>query len=166
MNVLLPIFVLIPLVGGSLSGLLSMGFDQRNFQTWYDGLKKAPWNPPKWVFGPVWTLLYLAMGYASFRVLESPMPLRWTALGIYWANLVINFTWTPVFFGLKKPRWALYIISLLWCFIVATLVLFLLVDPLAGGLIVPYLLWATYAFTLNFYIVMNNDLSSSHPRRE
>jgi tryptophan-rich sensory protein len=144
-----------------------MSVNRETFRSWYDGLKKAPWNPPRWVFGPAWTLLYLTMGYASYRVLSAYTSLKWTALGIYWGQLVVNFTWSPIFFGLRRLKLALAIIILLWCLIVANLVLFLLVDTTAGALIIPYLLWVSYATTLNLYIVSNNEPASvSHERQE
>ena len=167
MDTLLPIMILIPLVGGTISGLVAMSLKRDSFREWYDSLKKAPWNPPRWVFGPAWTLLYLTMGYASYRVLSTEGALKWTALGIYWGQLAVNFAWSPIFFGFRRLKLALAVIVLLWCLIVATLVLFLLVDITAGALIIPYLVWVSYATTLNAYIVGNNELSPvSHERQE
>ena len=167
MDPLLPIFILIPLAGGTFSGLISMSAHPEGFKSWYEKLHKAPWNPPSWVFGPVWTVLYLVMGYASYRILDTGLPLRWTALGFFWAQLVINFSWSPIFFGFRKPKLGLYVMVVLWCFIVTTLILFSFVDGLAAGLLGPYLFWVSYALSLNVYIVNNNDLESlEHQSRE
>jgi benzodiazapine receptor len=167
MDPLLPIFILVPLAVGTFSGLISISAHPEGFRSWYDGLKKAPWNPPSWVFGPVWTALYLLMGYASYRVLDSSLPLRWTALAFFWTQLAVNCLWSPIFFGFRKPKLALYVMVVLWCLIITTLALFSFVDGLAAGLLGPYLLWVSYALSLNVYIVNNNDLESlAHPSRE
>ncbi len=167
MDPLLPIFILIPVVGGSLSGLLSMSTNPEGFRSWYQSLKKAPWNPPQWVFGPVWTVLYLLMGYASYRVLSSSYALKWTALGFFWAQLVFNLIWSPIFFGFRKLKLALYVMGILLCLIITTTVLFAFVDAVAAGLMSPYLVWVSYALSLNVYIVSNNDLGSlEHHSRE
>jgi len=156
--------ILIPLIGGIFSGIVPRFFNRDSFQEWYDSIKKAPWNPPRWVFGPAWTILYLTMGYASYRVLDSNSAIKWSALGIYWGQLAVNFVWSPVFFGLRRLKLALATIVLLWCLVATTMILFLIVDTTAGALIIPYLLWVSYASTLNLYIVTNNDLSAQQPR--
>jgi tryptophan-rich sensory protein len=167
MDPFLPIFILIPLVGGSISGLISMTNNPEGFRIWYQSLKKAPWNPPRWVFGPVWTILYLLMGYASYRVLASSGSLKWTSLSFFWAQLVFNFLWSPIFFRFRKLKLALYVMVILLCLVVTTTVLFSLVDAVAAGLLGPYLIWVSYALSLNVYIVNNNDLESlEHHSRE
>ena len=160
MDPLLPIFILIPVVAGTVSGLVAMRINRDGFRSWYQTLRKAPWNPPQWVFGPVWTVLYLLMGYASYRILDSKDSARWTALGFFWAQLTLNILWSPVFFGMRKVIIAVYIMVVLWCLIAVTLTLFWLLDMVAGAILVPYLLWVSYALTLNIYIVKNNSVES------
>ena len=157
MDTSLFVLIFIPIIGGTLSGLVSMGTSKKSFRLWYDKIKKAPWNPPSWVFGPVWTILYGMMGYASYRVFSSDAKDRIAALITYFIQLAVNLTWSPVFFRLRKFKTAMYIIVTLWALICATIYLFFVVDTIAGWLILPYLLWVTYAATLNWYIQAHNE---------
>jgi benzodiazapine receptor len=117
---------------------------------WYDELAKPAWHPPSWVFGPVWTTLYLLMAVAAWLVWRRG---GWTArkrpLGLYLLQLGLNAAWTPAFFGLQSPGLALVVILLLLAAIVATLKAFLVVHRTAAGLLVPYLLWVNFATILN-----------------
>ena len=124
---------------------------------WYAGLKKPSWTPPAWVFGPVWTFLYLTMAVAAWLV--------WSKLGLSGAStplilfgvqLILNFAWSWIFFGLHLPGIGFLDIVLLWLAILATLIAFWHVTPAAGWLLVPYLAWVTYAATLNFAIWRSN----------
>lgn len=117
---------------------------------WFDRLKKPSWNPPGWVFGPVWTALYLMMGYASSQVTSA------AAFALYAVQLSLNALWSPVFFGLRRPDAALALIVALWGVLMATTVLFWRDDTLAGALLVPYLAWVTFAAVLNAEIVRLN----------
>jgi len=115
--------------------------------TWYPTLAKPSWTPPSWLFGPVWTVLYLAMAVAAWRVWRR---IGWTdALTVFGVQLVLNLLWSLGFFGLRNPAIGLAIIVLLWAAIAATLVRFRRVDALAGWLFVPYLAWVTFAGALN-----------------
>lgn len=117
---------------------------------WYQGLAKPTWTPPGWVFGPAWTVLYLLMAVAAWRVWRCggwTTPLRW-----WLVQLALNAAWTPVFFGLKQPGWAFAEIVLLWLAILTTLRQFLAVERTAGWLLVPYLLWVSFAAALNYTI--------------
>jgi tryptophan-rich sensory protein len=145
----LVIALLIPLVGGLLSGYFGMLKDRQ----WYNGLKKPFWNPPGWVFGPVWTILYLLMGYASHIIWTQGNRL---ALIVYGAQLIINFAWTPIFFRYQQPDIALGMIAALWCLILWMLYLFKQSSMTAFWLIVPYFIWVSYATTLNAYIAIKN----------
>ena len=117
---------------------------------WYRELQRPPGTPPNWVFGPVWTLLYTLMAVAAWRVWRtgdgSP---RWRAFGLYGIQLGLNALWTPVFFGWQQPGWALVVILFLLAAILATNLVFLRVDRLAGMLFLPYLVWVGYASYLN-----------------
>lgn len=117
---------------------------------WYASLDKPAWTPPGWVFGPAWTLLYTMMAVAAWLVwLRGGLRhrrLELSAFGIQW---LFNALWTPLFFGLQRPGLALVDIVLLWLAAAVTMVLFLRIRPVAGWLLVPYLLWLTFAAVLN-----------------
>ena len=119
--------------------------------TWYRTLQKPPWTPPAWVFGPVWTALYLSMGVAAWLVWRRGWgrpPVR-LALAVFGAQLLVNLLWSVVFFGLRRPGWAVADIAVLWVLLVATVVLFSRVRPAAGLVLLPYLAWVTFAAALN-----------------
>ncbi len=118
---------------------------------WYAALNKPAWSPPAWLFGPVWTLLYVLMAVAAWLVWrEGGWAKQRRALTLYCVQLVLNAAWTPLFFGLRQPGWALLEIILLWVAILATLLAFKPVRPLAAWLLAPYLAWVSFATVLNF----------------
>ena len=120
---------------------------------WYPHIQKPSWTPPGAVFGPVWTVLYLLMGVAAWMIWRKSVGTpRRTALLIFVAQLVLNGAWSFLFFGLRNPGWAALEIALLWCSIVATMLVFARIRRLAAGLLVPYLVWVSYAAGLNFAI--------------
>jgi translocator protein len=114
---------------------------------WYASLHKPAWNPPAWLFGPVWTALYLMMATAAWQVWRRAggRPLR-----LYFAQLTLNAAWTPVFFGAREMGWALLVILLLWAAILATLLAFRRASKPAAWLLAPYLAWVSFATFLNF----------------
>ena len=118
---------------------------------WYASLKKPSWNPPGWVFGPVWTALYTMMAVAAWLVWKRG---GWASqrrpLMLFLVQLALNAAWTPLFFGLKKPGWAFAEIVLLWLAIAATIVAFRPTSRAATLLLVPYLAWVSLAAVLNF----------------
>lgn len=117
---------------------------------WYASLKKPSWNPPSWVFGPVWTLLYAMMATAAWLVwCEGGWKMRKRELGLYVGQLVLNAAWSPLFFGFHRPDWALIDILVLISSVVLMLAVFARVRRLAGLLLIPYLLWLTFATVLN-----------------
>jgi tryptophan-rich sensory protein len=124
---------------------------------WYAGLAKPAWTPPGAVFGPVWGLLYTLMGIAAWLVWRRE-GVRAAAfpLGLYLAQLVLNVAWTTLFFGAERIGWALLDILLLWLFLAALIPLFWRRSRWAGALLVPYLLWVTYAAALNLQILRLN----------
>ncbi len=122
---------------------------------WYMTIEKPSWNPPGWVFGPVWTFLYFAMATAAWRVWRKN---GWAlAMALYGVQLVFNAAWTPVFFGAHQIGWALVVIVLLWLAAVATAVAFFRADKLSGALMVPYLMWLSFATFLNFTLWQLNE---------
>ena len=114
---------------------------------WYVSLNKPSWNPPGWVFGPVWTVLYLMMATAAWWV--------WKRVGwgkeqvMYGIQLVLNAAWTPIFFGAREPGWALVDIIALWVAILVTMVAFFRIGRAGGWLMVPYVAWVSFAMVLN-----------------
>jgi tryptophan-rich sensory protein len=140
-------------------GIAGLGgaFTSAGLGPWYDSLRKPEWNPPKWVFGPVWTLLYALMAVAAWHVWrrrESP-PAQ-VGLRLFAVQLVLNLGWTIVFFWFRSPGWAFLEILVLWGAIAATLASFWRVRRTAGLLMVPYLLWVTFAMILNATISSMN----------
>ena len=120
---------------------------------WYVALQKPSWTPPGAVFGPVWTILNISMGIAAWLVWRRAgfygAPL---ALGLFLAQLIFNGLWSYLFFGLHQPGLAFVEILLLWLMILATLIAFWRVQPAAGALLAPYLLWVSFASVLNFQL--------------
>jgi len=120
---------------------------------WYPRIQKPAWTPPDAAFGPVWTALYLLMGVAAWLVWrDSAGYPRRRALGIFSLQLVLNGAWSFIFFGLHRPGWAALEIVLLWSAIVVTLFVFVRINRVAAGLLVPYLMWVSFAAALNMAI--------------
>ena len=143
----LAVSLVVPLAVGWVGGAVTSG----SLRDWYPTLRKPPWNPPNWVFAPVWTLLFLAMGVALYRVwglgLDTPgVPLAMTLFGV---QLVLNTLWSVFFFGMRSPGMALVEIVFLWLAVVATTVTMGRLDPLAYLLLGPYVAWVTFAAVLN-----------------
>lgn len=117
---------------------------------WYAALNKPSWNPPNWVFAPAWTILYILMAVAAWRVWRTPASAaRRGALQSHFAQLVLNAAWSAIFFGLQSPGLALVEIAFLYLAVTLTLWRFFRLDRLAGWMMVPYLAWLTFASALN-----------------
>lgn len=125
---------------------------------WYENLNKPSFQPPPWVFGPVWTVLYFSMAVAAWRVWLSPDIGVGRRRGLVWfaIQLALNALWSPAFFGLEAPRLALGVIVLLLIAIIYTVMRFFAADRIAGWLMVPYLAWVGFATALNASIVWLN----------
>ncbi len=128
-------------------------FTSSSVNSWYPYLTKPAWNPPAWLFGPVWTMLYIAMAVAAWLVWRAhgfskgALP-----LAVFMIQLALNAAWSGLFFGLRDPGLAFLEIIVLWLAIATTLLLFWNYARLAAYLILPYLLWVSYAGVLNFFI--------------
>ncbi|MCB1072099.1 MAG: tryptophan-rich sensory protein [Chlamydiales bacterium] len=125
---------------------------------WYKSLNKAPWNPPPWVFGPTWMLLYLMMAVAVWIVfLTKPKTSKHKfAYTLFFMQLLVNGAWSFLFFGMHSPGWALVDLIVLIFLLVLTFVSFYRICSLAGWLLIPYLIWSLYALTLNAAIFWMN----------
>jgi tryptophan-rich sensory protein len=120
---------------------------------WYATLAKPAWNPPSWLFGPVWTLLYAMMAVAAWLVWrEGGWRVQGRVLALYLLQWALNALWTPLFFGLQRPALAFAEILALDVALLATLLAFWRVRRLAAALLVPYALWVAFATVLNFTI--------------
>lgn len=127
----------------------------RGLREWYPSLRKPGWNPPNAVFGPIWTVLYLAMAIAAWLAWRTGADVT-LALGLFAVQLALNVAWSVAFFGLRRVRAGFVVIVCLWLAIAATLVVFASIDPVAGALFVPYLAWVTFALFLNGAIATLN----------
>jgi tryptophan-rich sensory protein len=149
MNTVLKLVVslTIPLAVGGLSGFATA----RGVAEWYPTLAKPSFNPPSWVFGPVWTVLYIMMGVAAFLVWRTGLDVHGVKIALiaFAIQLALNGLWSILFFGMQQPGWALVEIVGLWVAIGITTVLFWRIAPLAGGLMVPYWAWVSFATVLN-----------------
>jgi tryptophan-rich sensory protein len=140
--------IALPLGLGAVGGF----FTSSSVTGWYGSLKKPSFNPPSWVFGPAWTVLYILMGIAFFLIWKSNNTLKNKAISFYLLQLLFNFAWTFIFFYAQQPGWALVEILILWILIIATISCFFKISPLAGWLLIPYICWVTFATILNFAI--------------
>lgn len=152
-------FVIFPSIGGSIGGLIT----RKKIKTWFNDLDKPSWRPPNWAFGPVWTTLYSAMGYASYLVWRDGGGFDGPAsfpLSLYGAQLAMNWMWTPLFFGLEQTGFAFVWLVALDVGIVATMVSFRQINQTAFWLLAPYLAWSSFAAVLNFEIWRRNPSSN------
>lgn len=142
--------VLLPVLVGAVSGL----FTSSSVKTWFVTLNKPSFNPPSYVFAPVWTTLYVMMGIAFYIVWisETDKAQQRKAMTVYFIQLFLNFCWSFIFFYKQRPDLAFIEIVFLWISIVATLVLFYRISKPAGWLLVPYLMWVSFASALNYAI--------------
>lgn len=127
----------------------------RNAPTFYAQLNQPSWAPPSWVFGPVWSTLFLLMGIAAWLVWRSPGP-KGTALGLFGVQLVFNAFWSWLFFAWHRGAWAMGEILVLLVLIAATMVAFWRIRRVAGLLLVPYLLWVGFASVLTWTLWRSN----------
>ncbi len=142
--------IAIPLLVGGASGFFTItGVD-----SWYQTINKPSWNPPNWVFGPVWTTLYIMMGIALFLVWkeDTSEELKKIAIALFSVQLILNFFWSFIFFNLQQPGWALVEIIAMWFFILLTIFAFAQVNKTAAWLLVPYISWVSFATILNYTI--------------
>ena len=137
-------FCVLCVVGGAASGLATPP------GAWYQSLAKPSWTPPPWLFGPVWTVLYIMIGIAGWMIWSGrAAPRGRVAVTLFAVQLALNFTWTPVFFGLRAPGPAFAVILTLMACIVATILASWRHERMAALLLLPYAVWVSFASALN-----------------
>lgn len=142
----LMICLAIPLLVGSIAGLATTP----NIKEWYQYLQKPVFSPPNWIFGPVWTLLYILMGVGLYLIWESEKSdLRSKAIKIFSVQLALNFAWSFIFFEFRLTGVAFFEILLVWIAVLGMIISFYRVNKLAALLQIPYILWVTFASALN-----------------
>ncbi len=140
------------------AGLVGSFFTASSVGNWYAALQKPAFNPPSWLFGPVWVTLYTLMGIAAYLVWQKGLKKRKVkaALALFALQLALNALWSAIFFGMKAPLMAFAEIILLLAAVVATTIKFYLISRTASALMVPYILWTMFAAVLNLQIILLN----------
>ena len=144
------ISIAIPLVVGALAGF----FTSSSVDGWFTTVIKPSFNPPNWLFAPVWTTLYIMMGIAFYLVWKSKgnEKIKKSAIILFSFQLALNFLWSFIFFYAHQPGWALVDIAALWVLIFFTIIWFGKISPVAAWLLVPYICWVSFATVLNYAI--------------
>ena len=147
--------IILPLSLGAIAGM----FTSQSVPEWYATLNRPSFNPPNWIFGPVWTTLYILMGISFFLIWkQEASKVRNRAILIFLLQLLLNFAWSFIFFYFNMIGLALVEIVLLWISIVLMLVVFYKIKPIASYINIPYLLWVTFATVLNAsYYILNRS---------
>ena len=150
--------IVVSVVVCELAGIIGSLFTTPSIPGWYAGLTKPAFNPPSWVFAPVWTTLYALMGLAAFMVYEKGfrIPEVRKALTVFAVQLLLNTLWSIVFFGVHEIFAALVVIVLLWAMILWTILLFHRISRVAAYLLIPYSLWVSFASVLNAALYVLN----------
>ncbi|ODS36627.1 TspO protein [Candidatus Altiarchaeales archaeon WOR_SM1_SCG] len=141
------------------AGFIGSIFTMDSISTWYMEIEKPFFNPPNWVFAPVWTTLYILMGISLYIVWKNGIEKEGVkiALTLFGVQIVLNTLWSILFFGMKSPLYAFVEIIILWAAILLTIIKFMKISKTAGYLLVPYILWVSFAAVLNFSIFILNS---------
>lgn len=150
--------LLISIIICESAGIIGSIFTSSSIPTWYAGIAKPIFSPPNWVFGPVWTTLFALMGIALFLVWRKGFDKKEVRMAVlvFGLQLALNISWSIIFFGLENPGLAFAEIIFLWISIVATIISFYKIDKTAGYLLIPYILWVSFAAFLNYSIWVLN----------
>ena len=143
-------FIIICQLAGIIGGLATT----TSVNTWYQQINKPSFTPPDWIFGPVWITLYALMGIAVYLVWRQRVsnPKAKTAIVLFFSQLALNALWSILFFGFRSPGLAFIEILALWAFVLFTTIYFFRISLAASGLMLPYILWSSFAVALNFEI--------------
>lgn len=146
--------LLISIFVAEFIGFIGSIFTLESIPTWYVGVIKPSFSPPNWIFGPVWTTLYLLMGIAAFLIWQKGLDRKdvRSALWVYRIQLILNFLWSLIFFRWHSIGGALVEILVLWIMIAANIFVFYKISKPAGYLLLPYILWVSFAAFLNYSI--------------
>ncbi|MFC1767298.1 TspO/MBR family protein [Candidatus Margulisiibacteriota bacterium] len=141
-----------------LAGMIGSLATYQAIPTWYAFLNKPVFNPPNWIFAPVWLTLYTVMGIAAFIIWEKGLENEGVrkALTIFGIQLILNSIWSIIFFGLHLPLFAFIEIVIMWIFILLTIIYFYRISKTAGLILIPYILWVSFASVLNLSIALLN----------
>ena len=133
-------------------------FTFKAIPNWYAGLKKPPYTPPNWAFGPIWTILYIPMGISVFLVWQEGLATNGAMLAfiLFWIQLAFNAFWSIIFFGMKSKGGGVITIVVLWLLILATMITSFRVSGWAGALLIPYIVWVSIASYLNIGVWLLN----------
>jgi tryptophan-rich sensory protein len=135
---------------GAAGGLLT------DVGPWYANLRKPRWQPPNWLFGPAWTLLLGLWAWSAVIAWRAGPETQWAVLTVFTVNAFFHLLWSPLFFKLRRPDWALVEVVFLWCSVVALVLVLGVIEPRAALLNLPYLAWVSFAAFLNWTIVKLN----------
>ncbi|MGB9721627.1 MAG: TspO/MBR family protein [bacterium] len=140
------------------AGFIGSLATRQSVSTWFTTINKPPISPPNWLFGPVWTALFILIGIAFYLVWNKGISQEGvkTAIIIFVIQLILNILWSVLFFGLRSPMSAFIEIIVLWIAILLTIIFFFRVSSLAGYLLIPYILWVSFASVLNGWIMILN----------
>ena len=138
------------------AGVLGSIFTIPSIPTWYETLIKPSFTPPNWVFAPVWTSLFIMMGISLYIIWQKGSS-NGKALSIFSVQLILNVLWSAIFFGLRSPLAGLIEICILWILILLTILEFMKISRTAGLLLIPYILWVSFAALINFFIWRLNN---------
>ncbi len=149
----LAVCILIPLAAGWIGSI----FTTSSVASWYLTINKPLFNPPSWIFGPVWTALFILMGIALYIVIKNGINAKnKTAVFAFGFQLVLNVLWSLLFFGMHSPGYAFIEIIVLWLAILANIILFYKISRKAAFLLLPYILWVSFAAVLNYFLWILN----------
>jgi len=150
--------LVVSLVACQCAGLIGSLATTPNIPTWYATLEKPVFTPPSWLFAPAWITLYLLMAVAAFLIWRKGLAHEGVkcALTLFLVQLVLNALWSVVFFGLQSPLYGMVVILALWIAIVLTIIKFFRLSTAAGSLLLPYILWVSFASVLNISIWVLN----------
>ncbi|MBD3259129.1 tryptophan-rich sensory protein [Candidatus Woesearchaeota archaeon] len=150
--------LLLAIVVCNLAGVIGSFFTSPAVRTWYTTIQRPSFSPPDWVFAPVWTTLFILMGISLFLVWNKGLKTKGVkiALVFFFIQLVLNALWSIIFFGLKSPLGGFIELCFLWAMILAAIITFYRVSRPAAYLLIPYILWVSFAGVLNFMIFYLN----------
>jgi len=155
--------LIISILASFAAGGIGSLFTFKAIPTWYPNLKKPPYTPPNWVFGPVWTTLYILMGISVFLVWQKGLSTDGVLLAfiLFWVQLIFNALWSVIFFGMKSKGGGVIAIIVLWLLILAVIITSFRVSAWAGVLLIPYIIWVSIASYLNIGIWWLNRQTKS-----